>query len=66
MVKIIDDGKVKDLYDFPNEFIKTVAKVDNELENHCFSLDEIIITLNNDGRKDCEFVWSCDLRLMGL
>lgn len=62
MVKIIDNGEVKSLYDYPHKFIKTVAKMDNEFKKQGLELDEIVIT----GKEVDEINWSCDLRLLGL
>lgn len=62
MVKIIANGEVKSLYDYPHNFIKTVAKMDNEFKKQGLELDEIVIT----GKEVDEINWSCDLRLLGL
>lgn len=62
MVKIIDNGEVKSLYVYPHEFIKMVAKIDNEFKKQGLELDEIVIT----GKEVDEINWSCDLRLLGL
>lgn len=62
MIKIVEDGKVKSLYDMPHEFIRVVAKLDNELESRGLELDKITITTDDDGEKDCEINWKCDLR----
>ena len=66
MVKIIDNSEVKSLYDYPHEFIKAVAKIDNEFEKQGLRLDEIVIN-GNEGEKEVDEInWSCDLRLLGL
>ena len=66
MVKIIDNSEVKSLYAYPHEFIKAVAKIDNEFEKQGLRLDEIVIN-GNEGEKEVDEInWSCDLRLLGL
>ena len=66
MVKIIDNGEVKSLYDYPHEFIKMVAKIDNEFEKQGLRLDNIVIN-GDEGEKEVDEInWSCDLRLLGL
>lgn len=66
MVKIIDNGEVKSLYDYPHEFIKMVAKIDNEFEKQGLRLDNIVINGDEEEKEVDEINWSCDLRLLGL
>lgn len=66
MVKIIDNGEVKSLYDYPHKFIKTVAKIDNEFKKQGLELDNIVIN-GDEGEKEVDEInWICDLRLLGL
>lgn len=64
MIKIIEDGKRKDLWDMPQNFIKVVAELDNYLEGFGAKIDSITITTNERNRKDCHINWKCDLRYL--
>lgn len=66
MIRIVENGKVKSLQDFPEEFIRTVSKIDDLYERHGLKLEEITIIENTDGEKECDFIWECDLRLLGF
>lgn len=57
MIKIIEDGKRKNLWSMPPEFIETVARMDDDLSKDGINVTEVVITTDKKGKKDVEINW---------
>lgn len=57
MIRIIEDGKRKNLWSMPPEFIMTVARMDDDLSKDGINVAEVIITTDKKGKKDVEINW---------